>query len=180
MTGLNACERKHAHSRNRRCPASHVSRRRGAGCFVCHPAHSALRGRRNRKVGCSIDAIRVLPRKRRSEELVDQGGRIQSWVITEGSVRTPQRDAELTAEERKLAIAEIWNHTFLVDAIARGWMPQQQELSMLRIITTACRSGIRLSSSGSISMCVRHTTRIHRGADRAQLASPIAAITSRG
>jgi hypothetical protein len=94
------------------------------GYFTFYPAHTAVKRKLVQKVGYSTDAIRFLPSKRRSAVSIDKNGKVTSWLITEGASRTHRRDDELNEDERQLPIADIWNHQYLIDAIATGWMPK--------------------------------------------------------
>jgi hypothetical protein len=95
----------------------------GEGYFAFYPATSAVRRKLVRKVGFAPAALRLLPTKRRNVVNVDAHGAVTSWLITDGTVRVPRRDSELSSEERNLPIANIWNHKFLVESIGRGWTP---------------------------------------------------------
>jgi hypothetical protein len=94
------------------------------GYFAFYPAHAAVRHKLVKKVDYSTHAIRLLPSQRRSITSKDENGKAASWLITEGNVRTPRRDEDLSEDERMLPIASIWNHEYLLDAIAEEWMPQ--------------------------------------------------------
>lgn len=92
----------------------------GEGYFAFYPANAAVRRRLVRKVGHSIDAMHLVPAKRRNVANVDATGTVTSWVITEGTTRVPRSDAELDESERQLPVADIWNHQYLIEAIASG------------------------------------------------------------
>lgn len=52
----------------------------------------------------------------------DRTGKILNWRILDG---TKERIVtELTAEERRLSLSEVWNDTLLAERIAGGWSPE--------------------------------------------------------
>lgn len=87
------------------------------GFFLFYPAHATLRAKLVQKAGYSEDAIRMLPRLRRNIVSEVEGGVVTSWYITDGTSREPRLDSELTDEERRLPISEIWNHAFLLEQL---------------------------------------------------------------
>lgn len=66
----------------------------------------------------------MLPRMRRNIVARDENDAVRSWYITDGSSRVPRLDAELTDEERRLPIGEIWNHAFLLEQFESGHLPR--------------------------------------------------------
>lgn len=66
---------------------------------------------------------RELPSRSRRYGWVTPAGEVKTWLINDGTrdvVRT-----ELSAEERRLFIAAMWNHAFLVDRLVKEWHPEQ-------------------------------------------------------
>ncbi|HEU5137013.1 MAG TPA: hypothetical protein VFU13_17830 [Steroidobacteraceae bacterium] len=63
-----------------------------------------------------------LPKRFRRPK-AERDGAVESWVI-EGGWRKVVRQT-LSDEERKLPIAEISNHEFLRERIAKGWTPEK-------------------------------------------------------
>jgi hypothetical protein len=62
-----------------------------------------------------------LPKRFRRPK-AERDGAVESWVI-EGGWRKVVRQT-LSEEERKLPIADVWQHEFLRDRIAKGWTPE--------------------------------------------------------
>jgi hypothetical protein len=83
--------------------------------FLFYPAHATLRAKLVQKAGYSEEAIRMLPRLRRNIVSEDERGVVTSWYITDGTSREPKLDSDLTDEERRLPISEIWNQAFLLE-----------------------------------------------------------------
>jgi hypothetical protein len=51
-------------------------------------------------------------------------GQVKTWLINDGTrdvVRT-----ELSAEEQRLPLAEVWNHAFLIERLVEEWHPEQE------------------------------------------------------
>lgn len=95
----------------------------GDGYFAFYPAQTALRRKLVRKVGYSIDAIRPLPAKRRMAASLDEREPVTTWLIVEGDARIARSADQLDQDERRLPLAEIWNHPYLIEAITSGRMP---------------------------------------------------------
>jgi hypothetical protein len=53
---------------------------------------------------------------------VTKEGKVALWFICEGEQEV--RRTELSEEERRLPIAEIWNHEFLVHRLVVEWRPE--------------------------------------------------------
>jgi hypothetical protein len=51
-------------------------------------------------------------------------GKVTLWFICEGGQET--RRTELSEEEKKLPIASIWNHEFLVHRLVEEWRPENR------------------------------------------------------
>jgi hypothetical protein len=64
-----------------------------------------------------------LPPRFRRAGWRNKEGKATLWFICEGDQET--RRAELSAEEKRLSIAAIWNHEFLVDRLVEEWRPEQ-------------------------------------------------------
>lgn len=94
------------------------------GYFTFYPVHAALRQKLVRKVGYAIEAMRPIPEAVRTAVNKDKSGRVTSWLITDGSARTPRRDADMSKDERLLPIGSIWNHELLCRRIEQGWSPE--------------------------------------------------------
>ena len=62
-----------------------------------------------------------LPKRFRRPK-AERDGAVDSWVI-EGGWRNVVKQT-LTDEERKLPIADVWQHEFLRERIAKGWTPE--------------------------------------------------------
>ena len=78
----------------------------GDGYFAFYPATTAVRRKLVRKVGHAIEAMHLVPTRRRGVANVDAAGNVTSWVITEGTTRVPRSDAELSDAERQLPVAD--------------------------------------------------------------------------
>jgi len=87
------------------------------GFLLFYPAHATLRAKLVQKAGYSEEAVRMLPKFRRNIVNEDENGVVTAWYITDGSSRLPVSDSELTDEERRLPISEIWNHAFLLEQL---------------------------------------------------------------
>lgn len=69
------------------------------------------------------DELRV-PTKLRRRGAIDRNGKVLAWIISDGKGEIVKR--ELSDEEKRLPIGEIWNHEILVASISRGWTPEQE------------------------------------------------------
>ncbi len=67
---------------------------------------------------------RELPAVYRRAGWTTPEGKVTTWFICEGARQT--RRTELSADERRLFIADIWNHEFLVDRLVQEWRPEQE------------------------------------------------------
>jgi hypothetical protein len=76
-----------------------------------------------RKVGHSVDAMHLVPVRRRNAVNFDSEGNVTTWLITEGTVQGPCSDTDLDDDERRLPVADIWNHQYLIEAISSGLRP---------------------------------------------------------
>jgi hypothetical protein len=63
------------------------------------------------------------PRMRRPG--VRSGRRIETWIVEDAHGDHVRR--ELTDEERRLPIASIWNHDFLIQRVSEGWRPERED-----------------------------------------------------
>jgi hypothetical protein len=61
----------------------------------------------------------------RSPGARDASGRILNWWLWDG--RTKWRVDELSADQRKLSLAVIWNDTLLIQRIVEGWSPEREQ-----------------------------------------------------
>jgi RHS repeat-associated protein len=53
-----------------------------------------------------------------------EGTRVATWIIEDGS-REVLKEA-LSDEERRLPIAAVWNHEFLIQRVSEGWRPERE------------------------------------------------------
>jgi len=67
---------------------------------------------------------RELPSRFRRAGWRTPEGRVTTWLICDGTQET--RRTELSEEERRLFIASIWNHEFLVERLVEEWRPVQE------------------------------------------------------
>jgi hypothetical protein len=63
-----------------------------------------------------------LPKRFRRPREIPGDGAVEAWVI-EGGWREVVRQ-NLSDEERRMPIADVWNHESLRQRIANGWTPQ--------------------------------------------------------
>jgi hypothetical protein len=66
----------------------------------------------------------LFPARFRRSGWITKEGKVTLWFICEGDQET--RRTELSAEEKKLSIASIWNHEFLIDSLVEEWRPEQE------------------------------------------------------
>lgn len=67
---------------------------------------------------------REVPSTFRRYGWITREGQVKTWLINDGTrdiVRT-----ELSAEERRMPLAEVWNHAFLIERLVEEWHPEQE------------------------------------------------------
>jgi hypothetical protein len=74
---------------------------------------------------------RELPTRFRRAGWRTPEGRVTTWLICEGAQERLR--TELSGEERRLFIASIWNHEFLVERLVEEWHPVQEPAEPLAI-----------------------------------------------
>jgi len=91
-----------------------------------YPVQSAVRQGLVEIVGsaplASDDTLRTLVLRRRG--FTTPEGQVLAWIIERDGNETLKRT--LTDEERKLPIASVWNHEYLIEMIASSWRPEQE------------------------------------------------------
>jgi hypothetical protein len=65
------------------------------------------------------------PRRMRRRGAISRDGRVLAWLIVEGDHEVLRH--ELSDEEKRLPIASIWNHAYLVDRLAEEWSPEMDD-----------------------------------------------------
>lgn len=65
-----------------------------------------------------------LPTVFRRRGALDSTGKVLAWIVSRNGKELLKR--KLTEEERRLPIASVWNHEFLVERIAQGWRPEDE------------------------------------------------------
>ena len=65
-----------------------------------------------------------MPHRFRRPEAISRDGKVMTWIIEDDSSEVLR--LELTPEERRLPIAEIWNHEMLIDRILHQWRPDDE------------------------------------------------------
>jgi hypothetical protein len=95
------------------------------GYVTFYPAQSAIRqglldvvASRPLPSGCGV------PTLLRREGFTSRDGIVLAWVIERDGKETLKH--ELDEEDRKLPIASIWNHEFLINRITDNWRPEQE------------------------------------------------------
>ena len=84
-----------------------------------------------------IPSGRELPSKSRRYGWVTPAGEVKTWLINDGThdvMRT-----ELSEEERRLFIASMWNHAFLVERLVAEWHPGQVPPMVSRVDEASSR-----------------------------------------
>ena len=93
--------------------------------FAFYPvALAARRGLVTQVASCGVPAGLQRPARLRRAGMREPGGRVRTWVIEtagQGIVRT-----SLTDEEKRLPIAAVWNHEFLIQRLTESWLPQSE------------------------------------------------------
>ncbi len=96
-----------------------------AGYLTFYPAGRAVRQGLAEVAGaCPLPPGLQVPSVYRREGVTDREGKVLAWIIVRDGRETVRR--RLTASERKLPIASIWNHEYLVDRIVEDWRPEQE------------------------------------------------------
>lgn len=95
-----------------------------AGYFTFYPVGAAVRQRLLEVVAtCSIPPTLASPPRLLRAGGMTPEGKIVSWRIADDTQEILVR-RELTAEERRIPRAAIWNHEFLVQRLAEQWRPE--------------------------------------------------------
>lgn len=71
-----------------------------------------------------IPAGQELPTTFRRRGAIARDGTVLTWLIFDDTQETLKWT--LSPEERRLSIASIWNHAFLVDRLAEEWRPENE------------------------------------------------------
>jgi hypothetical protein len=93
------------------------------GYFAFYAVDAGLRHKHLRRVGYALEAMSPIPVLVRTAVNKDENGAVTSWLITDGVVRIPKKDAELSADERLLPIGAIWNYKLLCERLVNRWKP---------------------------------------------------------
>lgn len=97
------------------------------GYFTFYPAQSAVLQGLADIVGTGVLPRGVqLPIRHRRAGAPGRNGATLAWFIVEIDGRETMK-RKLSAKDRKLPIASIWNHEFLVDRISDGWRPENRD-----------------------------------------------------
>jgi len=94
------------------------------GYIVFYPLRSSSAQGLVSMVGHHDKALEV-PRTVRRAGARDRDGRVRRWIIVEGD-RIDSSHEVLTAEQRMLPIAGIWNHAMLCKRVLQGWRPEEE------------------------------------------------------
>jgi hypothetical protein len=79
---------------------------------------------------------------------------VTTWLICDGTqedVRT-----ELSPEEKRLFIAAIWNHAFLVDRLVTEWRPEQEPSEAAAVESPPDRGEPQTSSGAAVPGRLSH------------------------
>ena len=74
---------------------------------------------------CPIPAGLEAPRAILRPGFITREGTVTKWWLEEGSRETLLK-RELTPEEKRLSLAEMWNHEFLVQRLSQQWRPEHE------------------------------------------------------
>lgn len=97
---------------------------RGHSCFAFYPLSAAVA--RNLVTPVAVEPIPVgleQPIRLRRRGAISNDGRVLTWLVMDGDRELLR--SELSAEEKRLPIAAIWNHEFLVHRLADEWLPEK-------------------------------------------------------
>jgi hypothetical protein len=90
--------------------------------FTFYPASKAVREGLAKVVGHLPPP--ALPTRWRRPGAVF-GRDVKTWLIDDAGRTEVRRTEDLSAEERLLPHASIWNHAFLIGAVSAGWRPER-------------------------------------------------------
>lgn len=116
--------------------------------FAFYPAGVAVA--HGLAVAVAIEAIpagREEPGLIRRRGAISRDGHTLTWLIVDGDREVLRR--ALTADEKRLPIAAIWNHAFLVDRLAEHWSP---EMDGIRHVTPGKQGALQESTAGPPDM----------------------------
>jgi len=74
---------------------------------------------------CPIPAGLEAPRAILRPSFITREGTVTKWWLEEGSRETLLK-RELTPDEKRLSLAEMWNHEFLVHRLSQQWRPEHE------------------------------------------------------
>ena len=95
------------------------------GYFTFYPVGAAVsQGLVEVAASASIPTGRELPSTYRRAGWRTPEGKVTAWRICDGPKEVLRTD--LSAEEKRLFIAAIWNHEFLVERLVAEWRPDQE------------------------------------------------------
>jgi len=95
------------------------------GYFTFYPVGAAVsQGLIEVAASASVPAGRELPSRYRRAGWRTPEGKVSAWLICDGTKEVLR--TELKAEEKRLFIAAIWNHEFLVERLVTEWRPDQE------------------------------------------------------
>jgi hypothetical protein len=66
----------------------------------------------------------LLPTRLRRAGAIGRDGKVATWVIEDDNGEVVK--TRLTKEEKKLPLAEIWNHEMLLHRVSQGWRPENE------------------------------------------------------
>ncbi len=96
------------------------------GFFTFYPVGLAVRqGLAEIAANCPIPPNLDAPSLLRRIGAMTPDGKVVAWRIADGVKETLVK-RELTAEERRIPIASIWNHEFLVSRLSEQWRPEHE------------------------------------------------------
>jgi hypothetical protein len=96
-----------------------------AGYITFYPAGAAVRQGLAKIVGSTPLPPGVqVPDVFRREAATSRTGEVTSWIVVRDGREALKRN--LTAGEKQLPIASVWNHEYLVDRIVERWHPEQE------------------------------------------------------
>jgi hypothetical protein len=95
------------------------------GYFTFYPVGAAVsQGLVELVASLPVPAGHELPSTYRRAGWRTPEGKVTAWLICDGAKEVLR--TELTADEKRLFIAAIWNHEFLVERLVAEWRPEQE------------------------------------------------------